>query len=274
MEMLSVVRKRFTFANVAMTLALVFAMTGGAYAAGKYLITSTKQISPKVLKALAGKVGPAGPEGKAGAQGSNGKDGAQGLPGKDGTNGTNGKDGVSVTGSVETPGVNCKAGGSKFVAASGTTYACNGENGQTGFTATLPKNKTETGVWSGTANELSQGSEQFTSIGFSIPVQPAPTFVYVADDATTGDAGTAAGCPGVSGGMPEAEPGKFCIYTVGLEAGPGLIVPGATATALDPTSNFPAGPGVSPAGAYVKLTCPSSAFGVCTTHGLWAVTGS
>jgi hypothetical protein len=41
-------RKRFTYTNVAMTLALVFAMTGGAYAAFTSLITSTKQISPSV----------------------------------------------------------------------------------------------------------------------------------------------------------------------------------------------------------------------------------
>ena len=46
-----VMRGRLSYANVAMTLALVFAMSGGAYAASKYVITSTKQISPKVLKA-------------------------------------------------------------------------------------------------------------------------------------------------------------------------------------------------------------------------------
>jgi hypothetical protein len=39
--MFSKIRKRLTYANVAMTLALVFAMTGGAYAAKHYLITST-----------------------------------------------------------------------------------------------------------------------------------------------------------------------------------------------------------------------------------------
>jgi hypothetical protein len=52
--MLSRLGKRFSYANVAVTLALVFAMTGGAYAAKKYVITSTKQISPKVLKELKG----------------------------------------------------------------------------------------------------------------------------------------------------------------------------------------------------------------------------
>jgi hypothetical protein len=91
--------------NVAMTLALVFAMSGGAYAAGKYLITSTKQISPKVLKGLKGKpgaagsqgaqgiAGPAGAQGPEGKPGTVGKDGAPGIPGKDGAAGTPGKDG-------------------------------------------------------------------------------------------------------------------------------------------------------------------------------------
>lgn len=48
-SMFSRIRKRLTYANVAMTMALVFAMSGGAYAAKKYVITSTKQIKPSVL---------------------------------------------------------------------------------------------------------------------------------------------------------------------------------------------------------------------------------
>ena len=44
--MFSRIRKRLTYANVVMTFVLVFAMTGGAYAASKYVITSTKQIKP------------------------------------------------------------------------------------------------------------------------------------------------------------------------------------------------------------------------------------
>jgi hypothetical protein len=47
-------QKRITYANVAATLALVFSMSGGALAATHYLINSTKQISPKVLKKLKG----------------------------------------------------------------------------------------------------------------------------------------------------------------------------------------------------------------------------
>jgi hypothetical protein len=46
-------RKHLTYANVAATLALVFAMSGGALAAKHYLVTKTSQISPKVLKSFA-----------------------------------------------------------------------------------------------------------------------------------------------------------------------------------------------------------------------------
>jgi hypothetical protein len=45
--------RRLSYANVTATLALVFSMSGGALAANHYLINSTKQINPRVLKALA-----------------------------------------------------------------------------------------------------------------------------------------------------------------------------------------------------------------------------
>lgn len=82
---------RLTYANVAATLALVFSMTGGALAAQHYLITSTKQISPKVIKALKGKNGKTGPQGPQGKEGLAGKEGA---PGKEGALGKEGKQGT------------------------------------------------------------------------------------------------------------------------------------------------------------------------------------
>ncbi len=88
--MFSRMHKRLTYANIAMTVVLVFAMSGGALAASKYLITSTKQISPKVLKQLKGKAGPAGAAGATGAQGPQG-------PGGNGQNGTPGANGENVT---------------------------------------------------------------------------------------------------------------------------------------------------------------------------------
>ncbi|HEX9482468.1 MAG TPA: hypothetical protein VF927_10235 [Solirubrobacteraceae bacterium] len=77
-------RKRLTYANVTATLALVFSMTGGALAAKHYLINSTKQINPKVLKKLHGKAGPQGPRGTQGAQGTQGIQGSAGPEGQSG----------------------------------------------------------------------------------------------------------------------------------------------------------------------------------------------
>lgn len=82
--MLSSIRKRITYANVAATLALLFSMSGGAIAATHYLINSKKQINPKVLKELKGNkgaTGPAGPAGPTGATGAAGAAGAAGAPG-------------------------------------------------------------------------------------------------------------------------------------------------------------------------------------------------
>jgi len=45
-------RRRLSYANVAATLALVFSMSGGALAAKHYLLSSTRQISPRVLRSL------------------------------------------------------------------------------------------------------------------------------------------------------------------------------------------------------------------------------
>ncbi len=59
--MLRAITRHVSASGVLAVIALVFAMTGGAYAAKRYLITSTAQISPKVLKTLKGKPGPAGP---------------------------------------------------------------------------------------------------------------------------------------------------------------------------------------------------------------------
>lgn len=75
-------RRRFSYANVTATVALVLSMGGAAVAAKHYLITSTSEISPGVLKALKGKTGPPGPRGKPGINGTNGVNGANG---KDGT---------------------------------------------------------------------------------------------------------------------------------------------------------------------------------------------
>jgi hypothetical protein len=75
------VRRQLTYANVAATLALVFSMSGGALAASHYLISSTRQINPKVLRKLRGNTGKTGPTGKPGAQGLQGVQGVEGKVG-------------------------------------------------------------------------------------------------------------------------------------------------------------------------------------------------
>lgn len=176
--MFSSIRKRITFANIAATLALVLAMSGGAYAASKYLITSTKQISPKVLKALKGKAGPAGltgpagPEGKPGSTGPAGKDG---LPGKDGKEGLPGKDGKN--------------------GAEGSPWTAGG---------TLPSGKTEYGSWNDFGN-AENGKHVAESISFTLPLETAPEgeLVYAKKTGTN--------CTG-SSAAPTAPPGFLCVY--------------------------------------------------------------
>ena len=75
-------RPRLSYANVVATLALVFSITGGAIAAGHYLINSTKQINPKVLRALKGTPGERGPTGPKGTEGTHGEPGPPGPSGQ------------------------------------------------------------------------------------------------------------------------------------------------------------------------------------------------
>lgn len=115
-------------------LALFIAMGGTAIAAHQYLISSTKQISPKVLKALRGNTGPKGATGASGAPGAPGAGGAAGAPGKNGTN---------LTAETVLPSGQSESGG--FAAAG--PWALGGENSKkekrfgyigTGITYTQP----------------------------------------------------------------------------------------------------------------------------------------
>ncbi len=227
--MFQTLRRHITPATILAFVALVFAITGGAFAAsggrgggtGSKTTASVRRGAPVATiakskakpKTKAGPRGPAGPQGATGAAGPAGPAGPAGAAGKDATNGTNGQDGaagVSVTSSKEPAGVNCKAGGSKFVSASGTTYACNGENGQTGFTETLPEGKTETGTWGFSVHTAGLYVEPLSyAIPLAAPLAKGKAHFVTAAEVEGHTA--PAECPG-SAAVPSAVEGNLCVY--------------------------------------------------------------
>ena len=181
--MFSKIRRRFTYANVVVTLALVFAMSGGAYAAGRYLITSTKQLSPKVLKQLQGKAGPTGAQGQTGVAGAQGPAGPAGAPGKEGSAGKEGAQGK--------PGENGKNG------KEGSPWTAGG---------TLPEGETLKGEWSLIAQAAGGLSLTGNSVSFALPLGKAPVkhYIKVGEDPP-------AGCIG-NYEEPGAVEGNLCVF--------------------------------------------------------------
>jgi hypothetical protein len=261
------IRGRLGYANVVATLALVFAMTGGAYAASKIIITSTKQISPKVLKSLKGKDGVNGVNGTNGANGVNGKDGAPGLAGEkgdagtNGTNGTNGKDGVSVT-SAELPqgDAKCKEGGSEFVASGNKkTYACNGSPWVAG--GTLPVGATETGTWDLESTASATSELMTTAVSFPIPLAKATSnVIFVGFEQATPEQ-----CEG-NVEKPGAKSGHVCVFEGKSE----IVHIGGLEYAkavVSPYGGFEMGP------AGGQLVFVTTQTGRVSAEGSWAVTG-
>jgi hypothetical protein len=167
------IKPKLSYANIAATLALFFAMTGGALAAHHYLITSTKQISPKVISALkgkTGKTGPAGPQGLPGKEGAAGKEGKEGAAGKEGKEGKEGKQGE--------PGP---------------------------LLAALPSGKTLKGHY-----HVEFGGTGTTILGegydYAFPLPSTPNGHFIANGTTP-----PAQCPGTVSD-PKALPGNLCVY--------------------------------------------------------------
>jgi len=230
--MLSAIRRPISFVGLIAALALVLAMGGGAWAAKRYLIQSTNQISPSVLKQLKGKRGPAGPQGLVGPQGPIGQPGPKGDPGPPGEKGLNGS---SVSIAKLNPGdTNCKEGGTKFTVSGVTpTFACNGSPWTD--EGTLPSEATETGMWS-VGTTPGGPPQQYLSIGFAIPLEEPIEEANVHYIETEGEDAT--DCPG-DVEHPAAAPEQLCLYQATAvnmeELHPALLSQGGAIVIAAPT---------------------------------------
>lgn len=191
---------------VVAVIALVIATTGAAFAAVGLNSKQKKEVT-KIAKKFAGKPGANGATGPAGAAGAKGEAGAAG---KDGTNGQ------SVTGEPIAAGGACGAGvtGVKYTLSATSTNVCNGKNGTTGFTESLPSKKTEMGTWVAQYNATdSEGEPEFvrTSISFPIPLATPATPGKAANAEFLTSGNSTSHCPGDSA-QPSAEPGYLCVY--------------------------------------------------------------
>jgi hypothetical protein len=209
--------------------ALVAALGGGAYAAtsnsGK--ATASAKQGKQGKQGKPGKTGPAGPQGPAGPAGPAGAPGAKGDAGSPGANGTS-----VTTESFTGAKAPCTAGGVTVKAASGNANVC---NGKTGFTETLPGEKTETGAWSLGVTAASDSLPKRVTLSFAIPLA-APIaeeqlhYIAFEEAAPTG-------CSGGTAEDPKADPGNLCIYEGGESPfrflsinNPGTEAPGAGTT--------------------------------------------
>lgn len=285
--LLSIVN-RLKFANVVAMLALVFAMTGGAVAAKHYIVSSLKQIDPKVLKELEGKqgrpgapgpagaAGPAGPAGPQGPQGGPGPKGDKGEPGTNGTNGTNGANGESVTVKTLAKGQGgCVEGGSEFSNKTGKSTACTGTEGKEGQpwtpNNTLPTGATETGAWgvAGMPGKFIVGPFKFeylyAEISFTIRLaNPLPEEKVII--VPPGGKGEGNGCPTTSDvEHPEAENGFLCVFQNSIERNVGAVF------TLDPSRRNRGETATS--GTLIEVH-PETAEEPIDAMGTWAVTGA
>lgn len=240
--MLKWVRSQVNYTNAGVTIAIIFAMAGGAYAetgrqdgrspgstsgasaqisksksakkSSKFLITKVQQIAPGVRSQLRGAAGPKGATGATGPQGLQGSAGSKGNPGSTGVDGES----VSVK-EVKVGESACNhLGGSEFKVGGGAAvFACNGKEGEEGTegspwtdTGALPAGKTETGVVGGISGA---GKGLVAPLSFPIPLagQFNPMVgsnVYVVNFK---EASPPSQCPGTPMD-PTAAEGYLCIY--------------------------------------------------------------
>jgi hypothetical protein len=178
--------------------ALVAALSGGAYAASKGLSPQVKKQITKESKkfskqfskqfAVPGPQGAKGDTGAAGATGAKGDTGGKGDPGAPGSPGGPGPEGSPWT-----------AGG------------------------VLPSGETETGAWA--FGIVSNREIQTVPVSFNIPLEAAPAIHVIQENGKEkipGEEIVQPACPGEVA-EPAADPGNLCLYT---EKEVNIIFPG------------------------------------------------
>ena len=276
------VRERLGSAGLAVAvLALIVALSGGAYAATQSAKKSSKTLTNAQIIALIkkqtkpGPQGAPGPQGSPGQAGTQGAQGTQGLPGKQGDQGVPGDQGdpgppgdpgksvkvTPFTGAEEEPPNEgpCEGEGGATMEVELSLIEdtiCNGKEGSP-WTAggVLPPGAVETGAWG--FNATTADTDVVAPISFTIPLGAAisSTHTHFQGEPNFGDS-----CNELAF-EPQADPGHLCVY-FGFS-------PPVNATLqffTDPINNeFGAGRN----GALLHFTMSGAGHG----YGLWVTTG-
>ncbi len=280
--MSSALRKHITPATILAFVALVFAITGGAFAASgngggspakassstaHATLTASAAKSKAKPKAKAGPRGPAGPKGATGAPGPAGPAGPAGATGPGGAPGPQGPAGATgATGAAGATGPAGPAG----------PKGTNGINGAIHPGETLPSGASETGVWF--AEDASGASRSPAVISFPIPLaveltwgegipgEPENQVHYInpkgEEVPTGGKEVPSSACTG-SAAAPTAAPGNLCIYA---HKAPTEGESGTNEGIRNPTGGKTFNLGAATSGALLEGAVGGTSFGT------WAVT--
>jgi len=264
-------------------IAMLVALTGGAFAASGALTSTQKKEVKKIAQAEAKKFATAGP---AGATGSTG------APGTKGDSGAKGTDGKSIEITPISPGeeLECEGNGGASVKKEGAPSGievCNGEKGAKGeegspwtLGSNLPPGAIETGSWAFNAAEATNPALVSISFPVQFPFNLKAAHVHFSTEANfadfDGEGVKTVGCKGSfknPSGSPASEtvspnpPGELCVYlnTNGTEG-----IENATFEGIYQLS--PAGTkGTAKSGALIKFSVTGGGLGHAL--GSWAVTG-
>ncbi len=223
--------------------ALVAALSGGAYAASGGLTGKQKKEVEKIAKSVSkpGKTGATGPAGTTGAKGETGATGGQGPqggPGGQGEPGAKGETGAAgASGTEGNPGISptvvelsptaagkCEGvGGVKVIGVEPGEEgsACNGKNGTNGtggggeYPEHLPAGRTMSGYWQilGAASPQIGTFGAVTTISFPLPLAVATSETVLVKESDPSQVEEEK-CPG-TGEEPKASAGVLCLYVLG-----------------------------------------------------------